>query len=179
MKKVLDDVAKRYDASGIFLDITGGEPLMRKDLFEFTKYANELGYVWGMTTNGMLINDRILKQIEETKMASVSVSLDGLEKTHDEFRQVPGSFNKIVINIKKLLKVPTINAVQITTVVNEKNIEELEELYKLVLDLGVKYWRVITIDPIGRAKGNDEILLTKKNFKRVLEVEYLLNHLTK
>ena len=59
---VLDDIAEHYDPTRIMLDITGGEPLVKKDLFEIMDYANKLGFRWGMTSNGMLINDEILKK---------------------------------------------------------------------------------------------------------------------
>ena len=83
----------------------------------------------------------------------------GLKETHESFRKVPNSFDKIITNIKKLQKVPSIKVVQVTTVANKKNLKELESLYKLMLDLNVKYWRVVNVDPIGRAKDNKDILL--------------------
>ncbi len=165
IKKALDSIANKYDASKILLNITGGEPLIRKDLFDIMDYAVKLGFKWGMTSNGILINDKILKQLEETKMNTVSISLDGLKETHESFRNVPGSFDIIIRNIKKLQTLPTIQTVQVTTVVNKKNINELEEMYKLMQDINIQSWRVINVDPIGNAKDNNEILLDKEDYK--------------
>ena len=52
LKKALEDVSKKYNPSNILLNVTGGEPLLRKDLFDLMKYANSLGYYWTITTNG-------------------------------------------------------------------------------------------------------------------------------
>lgn len=188
LKNTLLDISKKYNANGILLNVTGGEPLMRKDLFEIMEYAISLGYRWGMTSNGMLINDDILKKMEETKMETISISLDGLKETHENFRKVPNSFDKIIENIKKLQQVPSIKIVQVTTVANKKNLHELEELYKLMKQLNVISWRVINVDPIGRAKGNSDILLDSNDYiylwnfikekreENILNVEYGCSH---
>ena len=188
LKKALLDISKKYNESEILLNVTGGEPLIRKDLFEIMKYATSLGFRWGMTSNGMLINDDILKKMEDTKMETISISLDGLKETHESFRKVPNSFEKIIENIKKLQQVPSIKIVQVTTVANKKNLHELEDLYQLMKNLNVISWRVINVDPIGRAKGNSDILLDSKDYiylwnfikekreENILNVEYGCSH---
>ena len=69
---------------------------MRKDLFEITGYADSLGFKWGLVTNGMLITDDVIRKMKETHMSTITISLDGMKKTHEEFRHVPGSFDKII-----------------------------------------------------------------------------------
>lgn len=165
LKRTLSDISKKYNANEILLNVTGGEPLVRKDLFDIMKYASSLGFRWGMTTNGILINDEIINKMIETNMETISISLDGLKETHESFRKVPNSFDKIIGNIKKLQKVPSIKIVQVTTVANKKNIHELEDVYKLMKDLNIVSWRVINVDPIGRAKNNNDILLEKDDYK--------------
>lgn len=100
----------------------------------------------------------------------------------------PGSFDKIIQNIKKLQKVPSIKIVQVTTVANKKNLNELEDLYELMKELNIDSWRVINVDPIGRAKNNDDILLNKDEYKylfnfikekreeNIMNVEYGCSH---
>jgi MoaA/NifB/PqqE/SkfB family radical SAM enzyme len=171
LKKALQDIAETYNPHDILLNVTGGEPLMRKDLFEILQYAVDLGFRWGMTSNGMLINDEVLRKMNETNMETISISLDGMKETHESFRKVPGSFDRIVDNIKKLQQVPSIQIVQVTTVVNKKNIHELDDIYKLMQDLNVISWRVINVDPIGRAKDNSEILLDAADYR------YLFNYI--
>ena len=182
------DISKKYNPNDILLNITGGEPLVRNDLFEIMDYANKLGFRWGMTSNGMLINDDVLEKMNNTNMETISISLAGLKETDENFRKVPNSFDKIIENIKKLQKVPSIKIVQVTTVANKKNLCELEELYELMKQLNIISWRVINVDPIGRAKDNKDILLDKEEYKYlfhfikekreegILNVEYGCNH---
>lgn len=169
LKKTLKRIAAAYDPQKILINVTGGEPLMRKDLFDIMAYANELGFLWGMTTNGMLITKSVVKKMEETGMCTVSVSVDGLEKTHEEFRKVPNSYQKIFEGIHMMQESPVIQLVQVTTVVNQKNIHELEDVYQLLLDNGVQYWRVISCDPIGRALDNSNILLDSDQYKYLFQ----------
>lgn len=119
LKKTLKDISEKYNANEILLNVTGGEPLVRKDLFDIMKYASSLGFRWGMTSNGMLINDEIINKMIETNMETISISLDGLKETHESFRKVPNSFDKIINNIKKLQQVPSIKIVQIGNIVWE------------------------------------------------------------
>lgn len=188
LKKALYDISQKYNPSDVLLNVTGGEPLVRKDLFEIMAYAVSLGFRWGMTSNGMLINDEILKKMEETKMETISISLDGLKETHESFRRVPNCYDKIIENIKKMQKIPSIKIVQVTTVANKKNLNELEQLYKLMKELNVVSWRVINVDPIGRAKDNKNILLDSNDYlylwnfikekrdENIINVEYGCSH---
>jgi len=188
LKKTLKEISEKYNANEILLNVTGGEPLVRRDLFDIMKYASSLGFRWGMTTNGILINDEIIDKMVETNMETISISLDGLKETHESFRRVPNSFDKIIENVKKLQKVPSIKIVQITTVANKKNLHELEDVYKLMKELNVISWRVINVDPIGRAKDNKDILLDKEEYKylfnfikekreeNIMNVEYGCSH---
>ena len=168
--KVLEDIknAGLYAPESVMLNITGGEPLVRKDLFEIMAYANKLGYPWGITTNGILINEDVVKKMKETNMYSVSVSVDGLKETHESFRRVPRSFDKIMKGLELMINEPAIKVVQVTTCVNKKNINELEDLYKLFLKMGLKHWRIVEVDPIGRAYNNNEILLDGDGFKKMI-----------
>ena len=169
IKKALKEIAEHYDPYTVYLNVTGGEPLMRQDLFDILEYAVSLGYRWGMTTNGMLINEKMFKKIEKAQMSTVSVSIDGLKETHECFRKVPNSFEKILKGIKMMQDSPVVKIVQVTTVVNKKNIDELEELYNLLVENGVQYWRVVNCDPIGRANDNSDILLDLDDFKRMFD----------
>jgi len=164
LKKALKEIADKYDPHTIMLNVTGGEPLLRKDWFELLKYASDLGFPWGMTSNGSLITKNMCKKLEEAKMATVSISIDGLEKTHEDFRKLPGSYKRILEGIHLMQESPVIKIVQVTTVVNKKNIHELEDLYQLLLDHGIQYWRVVNCDPIGRAQDNSNILLDEDDY---------------
>ena len=163
-QKVLDDVAKNFGTKAIMLNITGGEPLMRKDLFEITGYADSLGFKWGLVTNGMLITDDVISKMKETHMSTITISLDGMKKTHEEFRHVPGSFDKIISAIEKLKKSNFVEHIQVTFIATKNNISELPEVYRLLSMLGIDSLRISGIDPIGRAKDNENLMLSTEDY---------------
>lgn len=167
-KKLLDEIKEDFDISNLQLCITGGEPLLYKDLWELTAYAKKLGFRWGMTSNGVLITKEVAHKLAECGMGTISISVDGLEETHDWFRQVPGSFQKTMDGIRNLLEENAFRHVQITTVVHHRNYNELEEMYHLFSETGVRSWRVINIEPIGRAKDNPELMLTKEEYQGLI-----------
>lgn len=163
-KKVLDDVAENFGTKAIMLNITGGEPLMRKDLFEITKHADNLGFKWGLVTNGMLITDDVINKMKETHMSTITISLDGMKNTHEEFRHVPGSFDKIISGIQKLKKSNFIEHLQVTFIATKNNIDELPEVYRLLSMLEIDSLRISGIDPIGRAKDNENLMLSQEDY---------------
>ena len=170
IKKAFKQIAEDMDANKILINVTGGEPLVRKDLCEVMEYAtNKLGFHWGMTTNGILLNDQNIEKLKKANMETVSISIDGLEETHDEFRGVKGSYKTIIQNIKKLKEADFVKHIQVTTVFHKNNIEELEELYNNMLELKIDSWRLISMDPIGRAKENDNLLLDGKEIQKILD----------
>lgn len=146
------------------LNITGGEPLMRRDLFEITRIADSLGFKWGLVTNGMLITDEVIRKMKETHMSTISISLDGMKKTHEEFRHVPGCFDNIISGIKKLKKANFVEHIQVTFIATKNNISELPEVYRLLSMLEIDSLRISGIDPIGRAKDNENLMLTKEDY---------------
>lgn len=153
IKNAFRQIANDMDASTIFVDVTGGEPLVRKDLCDVMEYAtNELGFHWGMTTNGILLNEENIEKLRKANMETVSISIDGLEDTHNKFRGVPNSYQTIINNIKNLKKAGYVKHLQVTTVFHKENIDQLEELYEVMLGLGIDSWRLVSMDPIGRQK---------------------------
>lgn len=170
IKNAFKQIADSMDVSDIFINVTGGEPLMRKDLYDVMEYAtNTLGFHWGMTSNGMLLTDANIEKLKKAKLDTIAISIDGLEKTHDSFRGVPGSYKTIINNIQKLKEANFLNHIQVTTVFHKENIDELEELYNVMQSLNLDSWRLATIDPIGRAMDNKNLLLNGTEIKKVLD----------
>ena len=170
IKTAFKQIANDMDATKILINVTGGEPLVRKDLCEVMEYATkELRFHWGMTTNGILLNEENIQKLKKANMETISISIDGLEETHDEFRGVLGSYQTIINNIKKLKEADFVKHIQVTTVFHKKNINQLEELYQVMLGLNLDSWRLVSMDPIGRANENDELLLDGKEIKQLLD----------
>ena len=166
-KRVLDEVKEDFSPKLPQLCITGGEPLLRQDFFEILGYAHKLGFRWGMTTNGTLITKDVARKLAEVGMGTVSVSLDGLEEQNDAFRRTPGGFRKALTGIHNLVDAAAFRHVQVTTVVHHQNIGDLDGLFDLLDSIDIDSWRVINMEPIGRALEHPELMLTQEDYRRM------------
>ena len=168
-KKILDDVKRDFDISKIHLDVTGGEPLLRKDFFEIMSHANVLGYRWGMTSNGTLITDEVADKLRECGMQTIAVSIDGMEETHDRLRGRRGAFKETMAGLDVLIRNGSFQHIQVTTVVNRQNIGELSEMFGMFENIDITSWRVINIEPMGRAKEHSELVLTENEYRYMFD----------
>ncbi|GAH17520.1 unnamed protein product, partial [marine sediment metagenome] len=101
-KAVLDDLAGFGVPSVLF---SGGEPLMRPDLFELIQYAGQRGLRTVISTNGTLITTEVAKKIKGNGVSYVGISLDGIGQINDKFRGVSGAFDKAVEGIRNCMAV--------------------------------------------------------------------------
>lgn len=168
-RKILTRVKEERGTKRLMINITGGEPLLRKDFFEITSIVHELGFHWGMTSNATLITKEIAHKLRETGMGTISVSIDGLEETHDAFRRTKGGYKKAMEGIQNLIDEGGFSNIQVTTVVTHKSIKELDALYEIFDKMDIDSWRVIGIEPMGRAKDYPELLLTPEDQKYLFE----------
>lgn len=102
-----------------FLNITGGEPLLRPGMIELMKTIHMLGYHWGMTSNGTLITPQVAAKLKEAGIYSIGLSLDGTRETHDWFRRTRGGYDKAIAAVRNCIQAE-INHVMITTVVHKR-----------------------------------------------------------
>ncbi len=167
IKAFLKKTAERFDVRNFQLCITGGEPLLRRDFFDIMAYAKSLGYNWGMTSNGTLIDKKTAALLRETGMKTISVSIDGLRETNDWFRQKEGGYDDAMNGIRNLIECGGFQHIQVTTVVHRKNIGELDELYGILKKLGIRSWRVINMEPIGRARLYPDLLLRDEDYVKM------------
>ncbi len=166
---IMDKVKRDFSERLPMLCITGGEPLLRKEFFDIMGYAHKLGFRWGMTSNGTLIDNEMAKRLSDVGMGTISISIDGLRDTHDWFRRTKGGYDKAMRGVQALIDQGTFRHVQITTVVHKKNIDELEELYDIMCGIDIDSWRVINLEPIGRAKQFPELLLEPQDYRRMFD----------
>ena len=169
IKDFLDQIKSDFDITELQLCVTGGEPLLREDFLEIMNYAKSKGFSWGMTSNGILINQKMAVELRKAGMKTISISLDGLRETHDWFRQKEGSFDLACQGIRNLINEGGFKHVQVTTVVYHKNIDELEDMYQEFKRLGAHSWRVINMEPIGRAMSQPELMLSKEEYKKLFD----------
>ena len=146
--------------------LTGGEPMLHPDFFEIAEQIKSMGLSWGMTTNATLIDDAAAEKLKAAGMSTVSVSLDGMEESHDSLRRRKGAWNLALQGLTSLMKAGF--EPQVTSVVHQGNFNELDQLYSLLCRMGIKSWRPINIEPIGRACESSELLLTPEQFNYLI-----------
>lgn len=153
---------KGIDPDRVMVALTGGEPMLHPRFYDIAGLISGAGFTWGMTTNATLIDSVAAKRLKETGMATVSVSIDGLEPAHDRLRGRKGAWRKAMDGVRALQNAGF--APQITTVVYRDNLDELDQLHELLLREGISSWRLINVEPIGRAAGNKDLLLSRSGF---------------
>ncbi|MCL3782473.1 radical SAM protein [Prolixibacteraceae bacterium JC049] len=166
--KAIDQLGDSVEPNKTMLVFTGGEPLVRKDLEQAGLALYKRGFPWGTVTNGMLLTPERLESLLNAGMRAVTVSLDGLEESHNWMRGHKNSFSKAQRAIRLLAKVPDFRF-DVVTCTNQKNFDELENIKEMLIEFGVKEWRIFTVFPIGRAKEHDELQLTPIQFKRLFD----------
>lgn len=167
--KVIDtEITPHVDPHKVLIIISGGEPLMRKDLADVGRALQRRGYPWGMVTNGLALTEKKFRELRAAGLRSLTVSCDGLEKDHVWLRQHPLAFEgamraiKLCVADKKL-------AWDVVTCANQRNIDHLPQIREMLWNVGVTDWRVFGIDPMGRAADNPELLLTDEQFKQLMD----------
>lgn len=166
--RVAKQVASYYNPADVMVVVTGGEPLMRNDLHEVGAELYKMGFAWGMVSNGYLLNEEKFRLLRNNGLRSVTISLDGLQDSHDWMRGKIGSFQRAINAIGLLAAEPQMTY-DVVTCVNQRNIGELHQIKQLLIEMGVKRWRLFMIDPIGRAADNSELLLNGAQFRQVLD----------
>ncbi len=130
--------------------ITGGEPMLRKDLEDIVKLSSDLGFVTVLATTGIGFSEERGKRLVEVGLKGVSVSVDSVDPHfHDSFRGVKGSWKRAIETLKicKDLGLET----QINTTVTDQNLDQIEEIRDLAVDLGVKILNFFFVVCTGRA----------------------------
>lgn len=134
------------------LILSGGEPLMRPDIFEISHRAKAMGFYVGLSSNGTLIDERNIDRIAAVGYDYVGISLDGLGKTHDSFRRVPGSFERS-LNALQLCSARGIK-VGMRFTLTQENAQDLEGLLDLMSELKVDKFYLSHLNYGGRGNRN-------------------------
>ena len=165
--KVLRQVRERYGSRMTQICLTGGEPLLYKDFFVLAEEIHRSGFRWGITSNGTLITREVARRLRETGMGTISISVDGLPETHDRLRGMPGGFERTMEGVQNLIDEGGFHEIQVTTVINRQNIDELEKMFLYFDKVDIDSWRVIGLEPIGRALEHPDLLLTCEDQRRL------------
>jgi len=137
------------------LILTGGDPLMRADIFDIAEHAIGKGLRTVMSPNGTLVTPEVAQRMHDVGIARVSISIDfPSAPEHDEFRGVPGAFDGAVRGIRNCLAAGV--EVQINSTITKLNAHYLPDLLKLATDLGAVSFHPFMLVPTGRGKELEE-----------------------
>ncbi|HWR58856.1 MAG TPA: radical SAM protein, partial [Thermodesulfovibrionales bacterium] len=151
--------------------LSGGEPLIRADVFDIARYGAEKGLRMCLATNGTLVTDEICGKIKDSGIRIVSLSLDGSTETvHDDFRNQKGAFSG-TIDAARLFKKHGIEFI-INSSFTKRNQEEIPKVYKLARKLGATAWYMFMIVPTGRGEEIMNELISKDDYEDILEWHY-------
>ena len=146
--RLLDQIA---EVAKPIIILTGGEPLLRSDIYDIARYGTRLGMRMVMALNGTLITDTVARQLVDAGIQRISVSLDGSSaETHDRFRQVKGAFEGTLRGIDLLKKAGM--EFQINTTITKTNLDEIPRIQELAVDLGAVAHHIFLLVPTGRGK---------------------------
>jgi len=164
-KKVIDKLAR---ACVPIIAFSGGEPLVRKDIMELFSYAKSKGIYVAVATNGTLITKKKARQMKESGVIFVQISLDGASaKTHDNFRGIKGVFDKTIKGIKNCVEEGFF--INIATTATHYNFKEIPKIIDLCEELGVKWFMVYNFVPTGRGSFISDNDLTPEEREELLK----------
>lgn len=162
--RVLDDIAS---FSKPVIILTGGEPLLREDVFQVAHHGNEKGLRMVMAVNGTLVDEKMAQKMQDAGIQRMSVSIDGAAaESHDRFRQVPGAFEGALRGIRLAKKVGL--EFQINTTITRQNNHELPAILDLAIDLGAAAHHVFLLVPTGRGKDLKDQQVTAQEYEEIL-----------
>lgn len=169
-KKLIDEI---YEMNNPMLVFTGGDPLMRPDVFDIADYAVKKGVRVSMTPSATPnVTKGAMQKAKDVGLSRWAFSIDGhCAEVHDYFRGTSGSFDLTMnaINYLHELEMP----LQINTVISRYNVDYLEEMAKMVEDLNCVLWSVFFLVPTGRGKESD--MITPAEHEKVLRWLYKLS----
>lgn len=138
--------------------LTGGEPMMRSDIYEVAKYGSSKGLRMVMAPCGLLLDVDACVKLREAGIARISLSIDGsTAASHDAFRRVPGAFDAVMNGIDAAKKAGL--SFQVNTTITRTNLPELPAIFRLAEVLGAASFHPFLLVPTGRGKDlSDEVL---------------------
>ena len=155
------------------LVVTGGDPMMRRDLVDILAYAVERGLRTSLTpTTTHLVTPKALARVKEAGVRRVAISIDGpTAEAHDTFRRFLGSF-EIALNIARDIAAAGLS-LQINTTISRYNLHLLDEMVALVARFGAVQWSLFFLVPTGRARAAD--MISPEEHERVFQWLYDLS----
>jgi AdoMet-dependent heme synthase len=162
---LIDEIAA---VSSPVIILTGGEPLLRSDIFEIAAYGTKKGLRMVMATNGTLVDEPTARKMLESGIQRVSISIDGKDaESHDAFRGEPGAFTRAMRGIYAMKSVAM--EFQINTTITTANLREIKDIHDLALKLGAAAHHIFLLVPTGRGRDLAEQAITAADYEETLK----------
>lgn len=171
--EITTDEAKLFIADLALMQVpvllfSGGEPLVRPDIFELAAYAKNQGIRPVLSTNGTLITPSVAGTIKKAGFQYVGVSIDGVEKTHDYFRGIRGAFAQTMEGIKNAQAAGLKTGIRFT--VNKLNYRELPAVLELAAGEGIPRFCMYHLVYAGRGRDMVEMDISREESREVIEL---------
>ena len=151
--------------------LTGGEPLLRDDIFDIAAYGTRLGLRMVMAPNGTLITPESARKMKESGIKRISISLDGsTPETHDAFRGVPKAYENAIKGIHTA-KAAGIEF-QINTTITKTNLDQIPKILNLAQELGAAAHHIFLLVPTGRGKYIVDSEINAREYEQTLNWFY-------
>jgi radical SAM protein with 4Fe4S-binding SPASM domain len=151
--------------------LTGGEPMLRSDIFDIARYGTAKGLRMVMATCGSQLDKSSCNALRESGISRISLSIDGIDAaSHDAFRGVNGAYD-IVMKAVKELKCAGIEF-QVNTTITRSNVKDLRGIYYKAVELGAAAFHPFLLVPIGRAAELTDQIISAQEYENVLHQIY-------
>jgi radical SAM protein with 4Fe4S-binding SPASM domain len=165
---LIDDIC---EVSKPVMVLSGGEPLLRPDIFDIAKYGTSKGLRMCMATNGTLVTDEVCAKMKEADIKMVSLSLDGSTPAiHDDFRSCPGAFDGVV-RAAGLFRKHGIKFL-VNSSFTKRNQSDIAATFKVAKGLGATAWYMFMIVPTGRGEEIMSELISAEDYEEILAWHY-------
>ncbi len=166
--RLIDTIADYYPA---VLVLSGGEPLLRPDIFDLARHGTRRGLRMCLATNGTLVDEAVCGKIQASGVRMVSMSLDGsTARVHDDFRGQPGAFDGVV-RAARLFRESGIEFI-LNSSFTRRNQADIPATFRLAKSLGATAWYMFMIVPTGRGEDVLSELISPEDYEEILRWHY-------
>jgi heme b synthase len=166
--RLLDQIA---ETGSPIVILTGGEPLLREDIFTIARYGTDKGLRMVMAPNGTLIDETNARRMKEAGIQRISISIDGATpESHDRFRGVPGAYEGALTGARLAAEAGI--EFQLNTTITRKNMDEIPQIMELAETIGAAAHHIFLLVPTGRGKDMADQAITAENYEKTLNWFY-------
>src|SRR5581483_2915552 len=168
--RLLDEIRSFGEPLMVF---TGGDPLKRPDLYDLIRYSVKIGLRTNVTPSATpLLTAEAIESFQKAGVNRMAISLDGPDaQTHDDFRGIPGTFDRAMFALRHAQKIGL--DTQLQTTVTRRNMAKLPQVAEIAREVGTKMWSLFFLIVTGRAAEADD--LQAEEYEQVFEFMYNLS----